>query len=166
MKNQVFYPYVHTLVLVNIRSVYNVGSLFRTAECFGVQHLCLVGYTPHPKDRFGRMRADLAKVALGAEQTLSWSSHDTLDEALRLCKKQHLSIIGLEQDSQARTLETCTLDRPCALVLGEEVSGLTTVERAQCDMLVEIPLYGRKESLNVSVAGALALYTLTHQRSD
>jgi 23S rRNA (guanosine2251-2'-O)-methyltransferase len=163
MKNQVFYPYVHTLVLVNIRSVHNVGSLFRTGECFGVQHLCLVGYTPHPKDRFGRMRADLAKVALGAEQILSWSSHDTLDDALVLCKKNHLTIIGLEQDREAQTLEACTLDQSCALVLGEEVSGLTSVERAQCDILVEIPLYGTKESLNVSVAGALALYVLTHQ---
>lgn len=150
-----------TLILHNLRSAHNVGALFRSADAFGVSKIYCTGHTPTPVDTFGRPRADIAKTALGAQETLSWEYAPTLAEVVELLRAQGMTIIGLEQDEYARSLSDAAVSAACALVVGNEVAGLTTAERELCDTLVEIPMRGKKESLNVAVAGSIALYTLS-----
>lgn len=151
------------LVLDNIRSVENVGSLFRTAECLGVEQIILVGVTPAPLDRFGRKRADFAKVALGAEELVPWTHVQTVDEAIENLKQEHYAIIALEQDARAIDIKDCGVPKKFALVLGNEVEGVSKVALDASDKIVEIEMRGAKESLNVSVAGGIALFTLLNR---
>jgi tRNA G18 (ribose-2'-O)-methylase SpoU len=89
------------LILPNIRSTYNVGAIFRTADAAGVSKIYLVGITPTPVDKFGRVRADVAKSALGAEQTVSWESVKTLAPLVRRLKKEGFTVVAVEQDARA-----------------------------------------------------------------
>ena len=150
------------LVLNNIRSVHNVGSLLRTADAAGVSRVVLVGYTPAPIDRFGRKRADLAKVALGAELSVSWSQEETLLGAVAKLHAEGHVILALEQAPQSVSLfEYKTPEqKPMALILGSEPEGLSQEELSLADTVLEIPMSGKKESLNVSVAGGIALFVL------
>ena len=145
--------------LHNIRSVYNVGSIFRTADAVGIGHIYLSGYTPHPIDRFGRKREDFAKVALGAEESVLWSF---LEEPFSFFREREESVflVGIEQDENSVDLFDFSLPKKeeIVLVLGEEVEGMDREQRELCDVLVEIPMYGKKESLNVSVAFGIAAY--------
>jgi len=147
--------------LHNIRSVYNVASVFRTADAGGIQHIYLSGYTPHPIDRFGRKREDFAKVALGAEESVSWSF---LQNPYTFFRERESSVvlIGVEQDERAEDLFRFSLPpaNEIVIVLGEETEGMDEEQRALCDTLVEIPMYGKKESLNVSVAFGVAVYCI------
>ncbi len=139
----------------NIRSLHNVGSIFRTSDVFAVSKLYLSGYTGHPPD------PRLGKVALGAELTVPWEYHKS---PVRLIKKlvlQHpgLSVIGLENNLPSTVLIQNYVPRgPVLLVLGEEVKGLPKNVRTLCNAFVEIPQFGTKESLNVSVAFGIAAY--------
>jgi len=151
------------LVLDNIRSVENVGSLFRTAECFGVEQIVLIGTTPAPLDRFGRKRADFAKVALGAEELVPWTHAQSIAEALENLKKEHYAIIALEQDKRAILMSDCGVPKKLALVLGNEVEGVSKAALDAADKIVEIEMRGTKESLNVAVAGGIALFTLLNR---
>lgn len=151
---------VQALVLVNIRSAYNVGAMFRTADAAGVSQLVLVGYTPHPIDRFLCINKEIAKTALGAEKTIRWSHHATLEEAVSMLHGEGYVVVGLEQDERAEDYRAYRPEKPVALVLGNEVTGLTVAEREICDALIEIPMHGAKESLNVSVACGVALFRL------
>jgi len=150
------------LILHNIRSVYNVGSIFRTADAAGVSKIYLSGYTPTPLDRFKRERPDLAKVALGAEKTIAWEYCKTGIEAISRARKDGFTIVAVEQDKNATPLFSYAPKNKIALVLGNEVRGLSYALLAKCDDIVEIPMLGYKESLNVSVAAGIALFTLTH----
>lgn len=139
----------------NIRSLHNVGAIFRTSDVFGVSKLFLSGYTGHPPD------SKIAKVSLGAEQTVSWQYAKS---AVRLIKKlkiqyPNLQVVGLENNRP----NTVLLPEfhpyfPLLLVVGEEVSGIPKNVLALCDTFVEIPQFGMKESLNVSVAFGIAAY--------
>lgn len=162
MKNQVFSRKLHSIILVNIRSTHNVGSIFRTADGLGVQKIYLCGYTPDPIDRFGRPQKDIAKVALGAEQSILWMHCDTVTDAIAHARKDHLVIIGLEQDASALLVHHFMSNQSIALVLGEETQGLTEQEKKYCDQLIEIPMYGNKESFNVSVAFGIAGFIIAH----
>lgn len=149
------------LVLDNIRSVENVGSLFRTAECLGVKKIILVGTTPTPLDRFGRKRKDFAKVALGAENLVPWKFSSSISEEVDKLKKLGYKIISLEQDLRAQKLEANSKQlEPFALILGNEVEGVSKVALDASDEIIEIKMRGEKESLNVSVAGGIALFSL------
>ena len=145
--------------LHNIRSIYNVGSIFRTADALGVDHIYLSGYTPQPIDRFGRHRSDLAKIALGAERFVSWS---VLENPFADIKSIDAHIVALEQDEQAIPLDDFTQIDTSEIILavGEEVSGMAQEQLDLADTIIEIPMLGKKESLNVSVAFGIAGYTI------
>ena len=153
---------VHEIVLIlhNIRSIQNVGSLFRTADAIGVREIILSGYTGVPLDRYGRERLDFAKTALGAQHSVSWRYAKTLGRVLTQLKGEGFSIVGVEQDNRAVHYKKFKAPSKTALILGNEVRGLSPALRRRCDFLVEIPMRGKKESLNVAVAGGIVLYGL------
>jgi|AntAceMinimDraft_6_1070360.scaffolds.fasta_scaffold32348_1 tRNA G18 (ribose-2'-O)-methylase SpoU len=146
--------------LHNIRSVYNVGSIFRTADSLGVHHIYLSGYTPLPIDRFGRPRNDMNKVAIGAEKIISWSQLKNPVDDIRELKKNGGYVIGIEQDSRAINIFTYTVpeNKEIIIAMGEETVGMEQWQKDTCDSILEIPMYGIKESLNVSVAFGVAGY--------
>jgi|SRR5690625_1003613 len=144
----------HFVVLAhNIRSLHNVGSLFRSADAFGVRSLWLSGYTPAPP------RPEISKTALGAEESVSWRHLEDPLADLETLRRQGYQIIGLEQ---AVGSELLTTHRPASprvcLILGNEVTGIDEELIPMIDRFVEIPQFGEKHSLNVSVAAGVALY--------
>jgi tRNA G18 (ribose-2'-O)-methylase SpoU len=147
------------LLLHNIRSAHNVGSIFRTADAAGVRAVYLSGYTPTPTDRFGRAQKEITKTALGAENTIPWEYAATPTSFIKRLKKEGWRIVGVEQDPRAIDYRTLTLDRPTLFILGNEVKGISPSLRKQCDTLVEIPMHGKKESLNVGVAAGVVLFS-------
>lgn len=142
----------------NVRSAHNVGALFRTADGAGAERIYLTGYTPVPEDRFGRAQTDIAKTALGAEKTLSWNFHKHPIPILRKLHREGWHIIGVEQDKRSRPYQLFSITKPTVFVFGNEVRGLSKNLRDYCDFLLEIPMLGKKESLNVSVATGIMLY--------
>lgn len=146
------------VVLHNIRSAHNVGSIFRTADAAGVSKIVLSGYTPTPLDRFGRPQKEVAKTALGAEQVIPWESIATAGKALEKLRAAGFAIVGVELDERSVSLKDFRLQGDTAFVFGNEVRGLSPALRDACDALVEIPMRGTKESLNVSVAAGVILY--------
>lgn len=151
-----------TLILHNIRSVHNVGSIFRTADAAGVERIFLSGYTPTPVDRFGLSRSDFKKVSLGAEKTVQWTHRKTLAQALQELREENYFLVVLEQDPNSVSLFDFKMPsgKPVALIVGNEVRGLSKQALKNADAIVEIPMRGKKESLNVSVATGIALFTL------
>lgn len=156
-----------TLVLHNIRSTYNVGSIFRTAEGFGVRQIILTGYTPYPTlgnhdERLPHERekisAQIHKTALGAENLVPFAYHADPYEWLRSSK---LPVVALEQDEKSIPLDTYMAPAELVLLLGEEVNGIPSELLATAQDIIEIPMMGRKESFNVSVATGIALYKLS-----
>lgn len=152
------------LILHNIRSVHNVGSIFRTADAAGVSRIILSGYTPLPNDKYGLPRKDFAKVSLGAEQTIPWQQTKTFSSAVKLLKKEEYLIVAVEQDKKSTSLFDfkAPKNKKLCLVLGNEVRGLSPSALKLCDKIVEIPMRGKKESLNVSVAAGIVMFTLLH----
>ena len=151
------------VVLNDVRSVHNVGSILRTADAFGVQTVYCVGYTPGVHDRFGRERADIAKTALGAEKTVEVVHVDTFAAIATTLTGDGYHLIALEQDSRSVPLSKAQFGKRIALIAGNEVSGISPDALTLCDEVVEIPMYGEKESLNVSVAVGIALYEMVRQ---
>jgi len=151
------------LVLHNIRSIHNVGSIFRTADAAGVSRIILSGYTPTPLDRFNDPRKDFIKVSLGAEKSVPWSTVKTLRPTLTRLKKDGYTILALEQSSVSTPLFSykSKKDERAVLIVGNEVRGIAKGTLALADHIVEIPMRGKKESLNVSVAAGVALFALT-----
>lgn len=151
----------------NIRSTHNVGAIFRTCEGFGVTRLILSGYTPYPilaRDTrlphiAEKLTAQIHKTALGAERMVPFVHQETPDIAG--LKRSGYAIVGLEQDPNALTITDYRPPKKIALLLGEEVDGITPDLRIACDALIEIPMKGQKESFNVSVAAGIALYALS-----
>ena len=148
------------VVLDNIRSVYNVGSIFRTSDALGISKIFLCGCTPTPTDRFGRSRKDLAKVALGAEKDIIWEYYSDTKNVLKKLKKEGFQIIAVEQDKKSVDLKKVKIKFPIAVVMGNEVDGIDKKILALCDAIAEIPMLGNKESLNVSVSFGIAGYQL------
>lgn len=150
----------------NIRSTYNVGAIFRTAEGLGVKHIILSGYTPYPKisndNRLPhiaeKLHSQIHKTALGAEDMVSFSYQSSPD--LATIKDQGYRLVALEQFAESISLANYHSPSKVALVLGEEVNGISADIVKECDDILEIPMFGQKESFNVSVAAAMALYQL------
>jgi 23S rRNA (guanosine2251-2'-O)-methyltransferase len=151
-----------SLILYNIRSTHNVGAIFRTADGAGVSKLYLVGYTPAPVDKFGRVSGAIAKVALGAEKSVAWEKVDKIGLLLKKLKKSGVQVVALEQDEASVDYKKFkpSWQRPVALILGEETVGIPKNILKQCDTIIEIPMKGEKESLNVSVATGVAMFNL------
>lgn len=151
----------------NIRSIHNVGAIFRTCEGFGVHKLILSGYTPHPLydgdcrlPHISRaMTEKIKKTALGAESLVSWEYVESPD--IGSLRQDGYTILGLEQDERSIPIASLPHTPKFALILGEEIAGIDISLREQCDFIVEIPMRGQKESFNVSVATGIALYALT-----
>jgi len=152
------------LVLDNIRSAYNVGSILRTADAAGVCGVYCCGVTPIPTDRFGRKRADIAKTALGAEEKVEVKYYSHTLECMRDLQKKGVAVVAVEQDVRALPYTQYHPAHPTALVLGDEVRGVSAEVLDACDAIVEIPMHGSKESLNVSVAAGVVVYGLLQQR--
>lgn len=142
-----------SLLLHNIRSLYNVGSIFRTADSGLAQKLILCGYTPYPP------RKEISKTALGAVDTVPWEYYPTTEEAIQSLREQSIKVFALELVSSGRSLYSLKAqDFPLCLVLGNEITGVDDHILALCDGALEIPMYGVKHSLNVSVAAGIALF--------
>lgn len=150
----------HILVLDNIRSTHNVGSLFRTADAAGISKIYLSGITPDPIDRFGRKRKDIAKASLGAEETVSWEHSNDTSSLLSQLKEEGYFIVAIEQSENSLDYKSIEITKDTVFVLGPEVEGMSTEVLSLCDVVAEIPMNGEKESLNVSVAGGIALFRI------
>lgn len=147
------------VLLHNVRSAHNVGAIFRTADAAGVSHMYLTGYTPTPRDRFERAQKDIAKTALGAETYLAWEYAKSPGALLKRLQKEGWTIVGVEQDPRAKDYSLIRANRRTVFVFGNEVRGLSKSIRSMCDELIEIPMHGKKESLNVSVAVGIILFS-------
>lgn len=155
------------IIAHNIRSTHNVGSIFRTAEGFGASKIILTGYTPYPAlERDTRLphiseklTSQIHKTALGAEHLVSYE-HQELPPLAAL-KAEGYRIVGLEQAKRSINLSEYSTPDNIVLLLGEEVHGIEQEYIDQCDDILEIPMVGKKESFNVSVATGIALYALT-----
>lgn len=145
----------------NVRSAYNVGALFRTADGAGALNIYLTGYTPTPLDRFGRPQKEVAKTALGAEKTVAWEYAKNPSAVIKKLRSEGWNIVGVEQDKRATNYRLFKLSKPTLFVFGNEVRGLSNSVRNRCDSLIEIPMRGKKESLNVSVAAGIILFHFT-----
>ncbi len=146
------------VLLHNVRSAHNVGAIFRTAEAAGARRMYLTGYTPTPLDRFGRLRTDIAKASLGAEQMVPSEYARTPERIVKKLKDAGWRIVGVEQDARSVNYRSLEPRDKTLFVFGNEVRGLSSQLRSSCDILVEIPMRGRKESLNVSVAAGIILF--------
>lgn len=147
-------------ILHNIRSVHNVGSMLRTADAAGVEKVFLAGYTPAPVDAFGKARAEIAKTALGAERTVPWEKVKDIGTLIRRLKSEGVFVVALEQDARALDYRKFKSRFPLALVVGNEVRGLSRAVLNQCDAIIEVPMRGKKESLNVSVAFGIGVFEI------
>ena len=148
------------LILHNIRSTHNVGSIFRTADAAGVSKIFLSGYTPSPVDNFGRERKDIAKTALGAEKAIPWQYSKTPNSFIKKLKEEGFSLVAIEQSSCSVDYKKIKIKYPVAILVGNEVKGLSPSLINKCDQVAEIPMKGKKESLNVSVATGIALFRI------
>lgn len=150
-----------SVILENIRSAHNVGSIFRTSDAVGVSKIFLCGYTPAPQDRFGRVRSDIAKVALGAEKTIPWESVESAIKLIKDLQKSGAHVVAIEQAPSSISIKKIKLKPKTVFVFGNETDGLPKNILKICDEIAEIPMRGKKESLNVSVSVAIALYLTT-----
>lgn len=162
------------ILLHNIRSAHNVGSIFRTADAAGVATIFLTGYTPTPIDAYGRAQKDIAKTALGAEKSVEWSYFKTPATLLKKLKRDNWQIVGVEQVADSVDYRTFVLKKPALYILGNEVEGISKSLLKKCDAIIEIPMRGTvvrqahhprftkrgKESLNVSVAAGIILFSV------
>jgi 23S rRNA (guanosine2251-2'-O)-methyltransferase len=144
-------PPIH-LVLDNLRSSFNVGSLFRSAEALGVEEIHICGYTPSPEN------SKTAKSALGTDQWVKWRYWENTLDCLDWLKQKKIKTYAMETEAKAKILSSLTPSFPCALLLGNERYGLGGPVLKSCDQIVQIDLHGRKNSLNVSTCGAIALH--------
>lgn len=152
------YKKENVVILYNIRSSENVGAMFRTCDAAGVEKMYLVGYTPLPVDRFGRLNKKIAKAALGAEKFIPWESRKNILPLISKLKKDGYQIIGVEQSSDSVHFKKLKLKKKNAFIMGAEVTGVPKNVLKKCDLIAEIPMKGKKESLNVSVALGVILF--------
>jgi len=152
------------VILHNIRSLHNVGSVLRTADGAGVTKVYMTGYTPSPTDEMGRVRKEIAKTALGAEGSVMWEWTPDVSRLIVKLKQEGYFVVALEQSEGALDYREFRPKFPLALIAGNEVRGLSKALLGKTDASIIIPMRGKKESLNVSVAVAIALYQLTGTR--
>src|SRR3989344_3140085 len=152
------------LILVDVRSLHNVGSIFRSADAFAAAKIYLCGITGTPSTLHGDK---ISKVALGAENYIDWEYVKNpirqLADIIKKLKNEGYQVVALEQSKKSRVLGKIELKNKVALVLGNELKGLNKNILKNCDIILEIPMFGKKESLNVAVAGGIALYVLRNK---
>lgn len=151
--NNDFYIIAH-----NIRSLHNVGTIFRTADALGVSRLFLTGYTATPP------RPEIAKVSLGSENSVAWQHYKTIGPLIKKLQKEKINIIALEKCPGSIVYTKFKAKFPLALIIGNEVRGISSALLQKCDSIIHLPMRGIKESLNVGVALGAAAYYLDSQR--
>lgn len=149
-----------SVICHNIRSAYNIGSIFRTADGAGVAKLYLTGYTPAPP------HSGISKTALGAEKSVEWEKYSRIENIFRKLKQDKTKIIAIEQDPASKPYDHFDFKGKICLVLGNEKRGLSKAVLKKCDEILEIPMKGEKESLNVSVAFGIAIYSIIDKSGD
>ena len=155
------------VILHDIRSLHNVGSIFRTADAAGIKKIYLGGITPGPIDQFGKYRLPLTKVSLGAEKYVAWEKVKSTVVLIDKLKKNGYKIFAVEQSKKSipyyKLPKSYILNSKFCLVLGNEIKGLPQSILKRADKILEIPMKGRKESLNVAVAFGIIAFHLTNQ---
>jgi len=148
-------PFV--IVLDNVRSQSNVGSVFRSADAFLTQKICLCGITAKPPNR------EISKTALGATESVDWVYYESTTEAVRELKKEGYIIVGIEQTEGSVELQNLEVKKGSryALIFGHEINGVSQEVIDMCDMCVEIPQFGTKHSFNIAVSAGIVLWELT-----
>lgn len=146
------------VILHNIRSAHNVGSIFRTADGAGVRKIFLTGYTPAPTDRFGRVQEEIQKTSLGAIESVPWEQYEHIETVLEELRKNHVRIHAVEQQDTSIDYRTVQQTEDTAYIFGNEVEGVPHAVCTAADAVVHIPMHGTKESLNVSVAAGIILF--------
>lgn len=142
------------VLLNNIRSLHNVGSIFRTADAAGIKKIYLCGQTGYPP------RKEITKTAIGAEEVVEWQYYIEAKDAIAQLKKEEVKLVALEQNERSIDYRKLEVSQPTCLVLGHEIDGVDSSILAECDEVIEIPMHGSKQSLNVSVAFGIAVYEL------
>ncbi|PIK13645.1 RNA methyltransferase [Halobacteriovorax sp. JY17] len=148
------------LVLDNLRSSFNVGSLFRTAEAIGIKEIHLCGYTPTPEN------SKTAKSALGTDKWIKWKYWESSLDCVDNLREQGVEILAFETEKNADSLSRISEIRECAIVLGNERYGLNQSILKRADRILKIDLGGKKNSLNVGTCGAIAMYHLAEATSE
>ena len=155
LKETKFIPKVPISILVeDVRSVYNVGSIFRTADSFGAQKIYLTGITAFPP------REDLHKTALGAEQSVDWEYFEDSITLAKKIKKEGINLALIEQTKKSKNIFNTKVRFPICFIVGNEVDGVSEELSELSDVHLEIPMHGIKQSLNVSVAVGIIGYEL------
>lgn len=147
------------VVLDNVRSMHNVGSIFRTADAFLVEKIILSGITPQPPHR------EIHKAALGATESMDWIYVESVEGALKQLKSEQYQVVGIEQTSESQLIMDFNFEQSSkyALVFGNEVEGVSDKALPICDTFLEIPQLGTKHSLNVSVCGGIVMWEFFSQ---
>lgn len=146
------------VILHDIRSHYNVGAIFRTCDAAGVSKVYLCGYTPAPLDRFGRAVPEIHKTALGAELSVTWESVADIADLIIKLQQEGVVVVAVEQSAEAVMLPDFKVPAKVAYILGSETEGINEEILKQVDSVLELPMKGEKESLNVSVTAGIVLY--------
>jgi 23S rRNA (guanosine2251-2'-O)-methyltransferase len=145
-------------VLENIRSAYNVGSVFRTADAFLLNAIYITGYTCVPPHK------EIKKTALGAEESVDWKQFANSAEAISALKEEGYKVYAIEQVENSLKLQSVDFDEKVAVVFGNEVSGVEPSTIEQCDGCIEIPQLGMKHSLNIATAAGVVLWEIVRSR--
>ena len=146
------------VILHEVRSSYNVGAIFRTCDGAGVSKIFLIGYTPAPLDRFGRPVAEIIKTSLGASAMVPWEQSGDVVSVIQTLKSKGVQIVAIEQASESILLDEFIPTDDVAYIFGNEITGVPRAVLDICDSVVEIPMRGAKESLNVSVTVGIILF--------
>ncbi|MGK2860723.1 MAG: RNA methyltransferase [Chitinophagaceae bacterium] len=145
-------------VLENVRSAYNVGSVFRTADAFLIDAIYIIGYTAKPPHK------EIKKTALGAEETVAWKHFSSAQEAIKALKQDGYKVFAVEQVEKSISLEKFDHTEKVAVIFGNEVTGVEQSTIALCDGCIEIPQIGMKHSLNIATAAGVVLWELVRKR--
>lgn len=159
------------VIAEDMRSTHNVGALLRTCDGLGVHKVYLCGITPYPRLNNDtrlphiaqKLHNQIRKTALGAEESMSWEHTEHVEEVIQAYRDNGWRIACLEQASNSLSLKDYKLSHDTVLILGTEVTGVKASTMQLCDDVIEIPMHGKKESFNVVIAAAMALYALTNQ---
>ena len=127
----------------------------------GVKKIYLTGYTPEPYDFFGKLRKDFQKTALGAEKYINWEKTKNIFDLIKRLRREKIQVVALEQSKNSINLKQFRPKKSIALVLGNEVKGISKSVLRQCNKIIQIPMCGKKESLNVSVAAGIATWEIS-----
>ncbi len=149
------------LIIDNVRSAYNVGSMFRTADGAGVSRIILVGYSPAPLDRFGRIQSEIAKTSLGASAMIPWdsvASGESTSARIAALQQEGFTVVAVEQAPNALSLHEFSVPEKVAYIVGNEIDGVSSELLHVSDVTIHIPMRGQKESLNVGVAAGIVLF--------